>query len=318
MIDIDVSKVTEVVERYICELIKTNSQNCIILGLSGGVDSAVLASLAVHAVGAERVKAYYLKDRDSEKDSERKAHILADWLGIQLEIQDISPAMYKKGVYSPLIMRLTPLARFFNRLFQHNYYLLFRELPHTSTLKADCDELGNNPFKRLVFNLTVRNIANSFNARHIYRREVIQNAAAKKNCLVLGAANRSESMVGWFVKDGIDDLPIQPLLGLYKTQVWQLADHLGLPAEIRHQEPSPDMMKGITDEFAIGIRYKRLDEILDYLERGKKESEILALGVSRKELKLVQDSRRLSAWKRESPHVPPPVDGCVGSPFRIN
>lgn len=136
MIDIDVSKVTEVVERYICELIKTNSQNCINLGLSGGVDSAVLASLAVHAVGAERVKAYYLKDRDSEEDSEVKARILADWLGIQLEIQDISSAMHKKGVYSPLIMRLTPLARFFNRLFQHNYYLLFRELPHTSTLKA--------------------------------------------------------------------------------------------------------------------------------------------------------------------------------------
>lgn len=318
MIDIDANKVTKVLEQYIRELMKVNNHNCVILGLSGGIDSAVLATLAVRAVGAERVKAYHLKDRDSEKDSEIKARILADWLGIELEIQDISPAMHKKGVYSPLIMRLTPLTHFFNRLFQQAYYLLFREVPHTSTLKADCDELGHNPFKRLVFNLTIRHIGNSFNARHIYRREVIEKAAAEQNGLVLGAANRSESMAGWFVKDGIDDLPIQPMLGLYKTQVWQLADHLGLPAEIRHQEPSPDMMKGITDEFAIGIRYDRLDEILDYLERGEKKSEILAHGVSRKELKLVQDNRRFSAWMRESPHVPPPVDGGVSSPFRIN
>jgi len=71
----------------------------------------------------------------------------------------------------------------------------------------------------------------------------------------LGTANRSEYLVGWFVKDGIDDLPFSPLIGLYKTQVRQLSEFLGLPFKIRNRLASPDMVKGITDEFALGISY---------------------------------------------------------------
>ena len=142
MIDIDVKKVIEVVEQYIRELLEKNSLNCVVLGLSGGIDSAVLATLAVRAVGAEHVKAYFLKDRDSEKASETKARSLSDWLGIELQIRDISQSMRNKGVYSPLIMRLTPLARFANRLFQYEYVFLFHEVPHTSTLKQSVMSWG--------------------------------------------------------------------------------------------------------------------------------------------------------------------------------
>lgn len=316
MLDIDVEKVTDDIVKYISGLAKDNDK--IVFGLSGGVDSAVLAVLAVDAVGPHRVKAYYLKDRDSEKESEFKAQLLANWLGIELEVQDISLVMHQEGVYSPLIMRLSTIAKFLNRMIQHSYCFFFNETPHKSTLKEGCGEFGNNPLKRFIFNLTIRHLEKGFNARHIYRRKVLEKVAKESDCLILGAANRSESMVGWFVKDGIDDMPIQPLLGLYKTQVWQLADYLELPSSVRHQEPSPDMMKGITDEFAIGMSYNRLDEILDYLERGLDESEIVSLGVSPKELKNVMEINRLSAWKRESEHISPPLVCVSGSPYRID
>lgn len=317
MLDIDAQKVTEAIEQYITDLLDENKKDCVIMGLSGGIDSAVLVTLAERAVGAQRVKAYYLKDRDSEQDSERKAREMADWLDISLQVQDISSAMDKKGIYTPFIMRLSTLARVFNRLLIRTYFLIFRETPFLSSLKAGSKQLGEHSFKRMVHKVLTIHLENSFTARHIYRRELIEKAATEQNGLILGAGNRSEAMVGWFVKGGIDDLPIQPMQGLYKSQVWQLAEHLGLPANIRQQLPSPDMMKGITDELGIGMRYRRLDEILNYIEQGMAESEILAGGVLSNELKHVQDLQRFSDWKRDSPHVPPPVDGSAGSSFRV-
>ena len=77
----------------------------------------------------------------------------------------------------------------------------------------------------------------------------MERLAKERNLSLIGAANLSECEVGWFVKDGIDDLPVQPMAGLYKTQVRQLAKTLDLPEPVRTQLPSPDMAKGVTDEF---------------------------------------------------------------------
>jgi len=307
---IECPAVCKILEDYIRQLMADGNYQCVLLGLSGGIDSAVLATLAVRAVGPEHVRVYHLYDRDSELESAEKAQLLADWLKIPLQVTDISDTMRANGIYSPFIMRISTVSRFLNRMIQHSYYTLFRETPHKSTLRASCGEFGSNPFKRLVFNLTIRHIEAGFNARHVHRRAIIEKVAHQEGCLVLGAANRSESMVGWFVKDGIDDMPIQPMLGLYKTQVWQLADHLALPPPLRNQLPSPDMMKGITDEFAIGIQYRRLDQILNYLDQGLDDAAILAQGISQAELRHVRDIHRLSAWKRASKHVSPPVDGA--------
>jgi NAD+ synthase len=315
---VDAEKVIESLETYIRNLADNSDGGCVMLGLSGGIDSSILLALIVRAVGKERVQTYFLNDRDSEAESEKKAEFMANWLGVKLHKRNISQEMKKRGVYSPLIMKVSAFSRITNRMIQHSYYAMFHETPHQSTLKQGCGEFGSNPFKKLVFNLTIRHLEAGFNARHRYRREVLEQIAKEKGCVLLGAANRSEGMVGWFVKDGIDDLPIQPMIGLYKTQVWQLADYLKLPDHIRHQKPSPDMMKGITDEFAIGMQYERLDEILDYLEKGMSDEQLTNNGVSKKELKHVQDINRLSAWKRESEHVTPPVDGGVGSSIRID
>jgi NAD+ synthase len=124
-------------------------------------------------------------------------------------------------------------------------------------------------------------------------------------------------MTGWFVKGGIDDVAFQPLIGLYKTQVRQLSPYLGMPAEIQDPLPSPDMIKGIGDEAGIGIRYSRLDVILDALDRGLPDEEIVASGIGIRELSLVREMNRLSSWKRESEHAPPPVEGGLKGGLRI-
>ena len=309
ILEIDAAAVASKIQDYIKQQVVEHGAEGVLIGLSGGIDSAVLGCLASRALGSDKVVAEFLFDRDSEKSSETLAKCLAAYLGIRLEIRDIAPAMRNQGVYSPFIMHFVTWSRTFNRLIQHFYCFMFGENPFASSLRKGSNEFEVHRLKHIVFNLTVRHFVAGFDARHIHRKKISHHRAEADNFLLIGAANRSESLVGWFVKDGIDDLYIQPLLGLYKTQVWQLAEFLKLPQEVRHQTPSPDMMRGITDEFGIGIPYPTLDIIFAGKEHGITGAELEALGPTRKQIELAIELNRISAWKRTTPHAEPPVTG---------
>lgn len=135
---------------------------------------------------------------------------------------------------------------------------------------------------------------------------------------MLGTTNRSEIMVGWFIRNGTDDVPIQPLSGLYKTQVRKLASYLNIPEKIRVCAPSMDMCHGIPDECGIGIAYETLDTILDLLAKGVSESEIMAHDITPQNLALVCELHRLSGWKRANHPLRAPVDGGPSSDLRTS
>lgn len=318
MLEIDAARAATAIEQYISDLCDERNKHCVVMGLSGGIDSAVLITLAVRAVGADRVKAYFLKDRDSESDSEVKARTMADWLGIELQVRDISQVMGQKGVYAPLIMRISRLGAPTKRFLLWLYQVVFRETAHLTTIKGGSGHLGRNPLKRLIYRFCITPLVKSFNIRHIFRRKLIEKEAERYDGIIIGAANRTEEQAGWFVKKGIDDMPLQPMAGLYKTQVWQLSEFLGLPQTIREQLPSPDMVKGVTSEMSIGITYRRLDEILDYIDRGFTEEAILARGITKQELTNTRDIQFYSSWMRDSPHETPPINGLAGSSYRTD
>lgn len=316
LLSIDAPQTVDRICEYLRDIVKQQNSTGVLLGLSGGIDSAVLAAIAVRALGKERVFASFLFDRDSERASLDKARIVADWLGIVLDVQDISPEMTRRKVYSPLIMKLLPYSARFNRLIQHSYRIINRETPFKTTLKVGSNLPLRPWIKWLMFKFSIRHIEQGFYERHVHRREILEERAIRDKLTLIGAANLSEFKVGWFVKDGIDDLPIQPLAGLYKTQIWQLSSWLQLPEVIHSQHPSPDMMLGITDEFGIGYKYRRLDPVLDMIERGKSDDEILKHGVSREELDDIRELMKYSEWKRASHHEQPPVYGGAGGNVR--
>jgi NAD+ synthase len=294
---IDAKREAGNIEKHIRELLKANSAEGIIMGLSGGIDSAVLAALVIRAAGPRQFHAYYLYDRHSSKKLRARAKLMADWLGIELKCRDITPAMQKMKIYSPLIMKIITLSGFINRYINARpNRSLCPESPFISTLRKD--DFSGNKIKRFFYKNTVGSVEAAFNARHIYRRKLLEQQAKEKNWILLGAANRTELMVGWFVKGGIDDLPFSPIIGLYKTQVLQLAKYLDLPLEIQNQAPSPDMAKGITDESALGISYSTLDIILDCIDRGMLDQEIVSKGISKKDIFHVRTMNNLSVWKR--------------------
>ncbi len=312
---IDVERTARRLEQYIKETIESNRADGVLTGLSGGIDSAVLTSLAVGALGSEKVKACFLYDQTSDKNSQQLARLAADWLGVQLRLYDIEPAMRQRKVYSHPVMRIAALSRILNRLMGVLYRLLCGQSPFAASLRAGgCD--SHKDTSRL-YNLGMKHVTASFDARHIYRRQLLEKIAADENLLLPGAANRSERMVGWFVKDGIDDLFFSPLAGLYKTQIRQLAEYLDLPGPILSQVPSPDMLKGVTDEQQIGISYAVLDTILDCMDSGLGDDEIVAAtGATKKQISHVRTINRLSEWKRKSPHHPVPADGGIKGGFR--
>jgi NAD+ synthase len=297
-LNIDEKKVAKTLQSEIKNIVSKSSAKGALIGLSGGIDSCLLTTLAVKAIGKESVHVVYLYDRDSEKDSLKKAKLLASWLGLKLKIKNIAPIMKKRGVYKPFIMRVITFSGFLNRLIEKSYYLLFKETTFKSSLRMGSNTFGKSRIKKFVYNMFLKPIVAGFYERHKYRKEFLVEMAKKEHLILIGAANRSESMVGWFVKGGIDDVKIQPLAGLYKTQVRSLSEFLDLPVEIRKQLPSPDMTKGISDEFGIGMAYARLDVILDLIQRGVSDKEILAKGITKKELDEVRELNRLSGWKR--------------------
>ncbi len=281
----------------------------VVLGLSGGIDSCLLSLLAVEALGKGSVHLTYLYDRYSGEDQHRSALAVSERLGVELREESIEPAMRNQGVYSTFGMRVTSLSGVFNRLLYRAYEGLFGENPFISSLESGCLESEADEPLAHGFRAIIRQPEEGMNARHRYRRRLLEEKARLNGWLPLGAANRSEWYLGWFVKDGIDDLPIQPIKGLYKTQVRQLGRFLQLPDQVIAQSPSPDMVKGIKDEFAIGIPYSKADLALDYLAGGLSKRQVVGAGVNEREIQLVSEMNRLSGWKRGGAETSFPVDG---------
>jgi NAD+ synthase len=317
LLRIDEERSVAAVAEYLHGLCARHSASGVLAGLSGGIDSAVLVGLAARSRGESSVIAMYLYDRDSERRLGSNTRRVADWLGIELETESIEPGRGEGSIYTSWGIRITRLSPFINRFIYRLYHVIAGETPFVSSLRAGEGEVGDRRPRGSVLRIVNQYAEEVFYARHRYRRKVLESKARAQNWLLLGAANRSEWEIGWFVKDGVDDLPYQPLIGLYKTQVRQLGQYLGVPGEIRQQVPSPDMMRGISDEYALEMSYSTIDIGLDYLTGGLSRGVVRAARVTEQELRQVREMKDLSSWKRRRMTEPLSVDGGRSGGLRL-
>ncbi len=124
------------------------------------------------------------------------------------------------------------------------------------------------------------------------------------DALPLGTGNRTELLFGYFTEHGDDAAQIQPLLDVYKTQVWQLAEHLGVPEPIVAKDPSAGLEPGQTDEGDFGLSYATADLVLAHLEAGFDDDAVRALGVAQAQIDAVRQRVRASHRKRLGTLVP--------------
>ena len=261
--DIDCEKVANRIENFIRDKMNEFQREGVILGMSGGIDSSITATLAVRALGPEKVLALILPERDSSPESKSDALKEVNRLGIQYREVKLGPILSKIGLYKliPLKFLGTKKIKEFVVKRQHD---------------KQAETLGEMPFRAVLLGTRdlgkQKKVIDAGNAyarvKHRMRLLILYYYADLENRLVLGTTNKSESMTGFVVKWGDNVADIEPILPLYKTQVWQLAEYLELPQEIIDRAPTPDLMPGIVDETALGIDYKTLDKILWSIERG--------------------------------------------------
>jgi NAD+ synthetase len=127
--------------------------------------------------------------------------------------------------------------------------------------------------------------------------------SARYHAIPLGTGNKTERLLGYFTWHADDAPPINPLGDLFKTQVWALARHLGVPAEIVEKPPTADLVVGQTDEGDLGVSYAAADLILHWLLHGYSVDDLAARGFPRAEVELVRQRLERTHWKRRLPTV---------------
>ena len=233
----------------------------LVVAISGGIDSSCCAALAVRALGPDRVFALILPERDSSSDSAARAGILAGHLGIRAVTKDIAPALEAIGCYAErdaAVRRALPAYgddwRFKIAIDggvegRINVFKLIAESPDGKV--HEC-MLGLSDYLQIV-------AATNFKQR--IRKTLEYYHADRLNYAVVGTPNHLEYDQGFFVKNGDGSADIKPIAHLYKTQVYAMARHLGLPERVCDVVPTTDtysLAQG-QDEFYFALPYRQMD-----------------------------------------------------------
>jgi len=227
------------------ELVRRRGVENAVVGVSGGVDSAVVAYLCARALGPAHVLSVRMPYKTSSIESLEHGALVAEATGIEDRVIDISDAV--------------------------DGYL--RHEPDA------CAQRRGNVMART-------------------RMIALFDQSAKINGLPIGTGNKTERMFGYFTWHGDDSPPINPIGDLFKTQVWALARHLGVPAPIIDKPATADLIRGQTDEEDLGITYALADKILNRLLMGYTVADIIAAGYESKDVELVKRRVDSTHWKR--------------------
>ena len=266
------------------------SRRGFVIAMSGGIDSSVCAALAVRAVGPQRVYGLLLPERDSSDSSTSRGKLLAGHLGIAFEVHDIAPALQAVGCYhwrDEAIRRVFPdyrddwkskIAISGGSEGRLNHFLLVVETPAGETLRK---RLGLREYLQIV-------AATNFKQR--IRKTVEYFHADRLNYAVVGTPNRLEYDQGFFVKNGDGSADVKPIAHLYKTQVYALARHMGLPVEICNAVPTTDtysLSQG-QDEFYFTLPHQQMDLALWAYNHGLPAAELArAVGINEQHARFV-------------------------------
>ena len=263
-----------------------------VLGLSGGLDSSLMASLAVHSLGKDQVKLYYLPERDSKPFHRRHAILLAKQLKTELKIIKITPALRSLHVYRLLPLSFFPGQKLKSRAvaFGKKHLLPKRDGELLSTRLA---ATGSSWIAR----------ANAYiSAKHRIRSITLYKEAERFRGLVIGAANKTEWMTGTFTQWGCDHCAdLMPLLHLYRSQLIPLAKQMGLPGEIIHKKADPDILPGLDDKGDLLGSFKEADLILWGLENQIPLND-LEERYGKEKVNYIQTLIDNSAYFRETPY----------------
>jgi NAD+ synthase len=255
----EVEKITKQLRSFLTNRLKRRG---LIVALSGGIDSSVTTALSVKALGSDRVLALLMPERHSSDDTLDLSTIVADHFGVEKIHEDISGILESVGFYhryDEAVRMIIPgygdgwkskiVTPNVTETKGFNLFSIVAQSPDNTIIK-----------KRLPLKAYLEIVA-ATNFKQRTRKMLEYYHADRLNFAVTGTPNRLEYDQGFFVKLGDGAADVKPIAHLYKTQVYQLAEYLGVPEKIRERPPTTDtysLSQG-QDEFYFSLSYDKMD-----------------------------------------------------------
>jgi NAD+ synthase len=264
-----------------------------VIGISGGIDSSVCLALAVKALGSDRVIGIMLPEKDSSTESRELALKLASQLGTQTIEENISAALEGIGCYRRRDEAVTAIFPEYAPALHTmkigiNPESINNSLPPVFSISI-IDKVGTVKTKRLPPKEYLQIVAAS-NFKQRMRMSMLYYHAERNYYAVVGTPNKHEHEQGFFVKYGDGGADVMPIVNLYKTQVYQLADYLQIPKEIIERTPTSDTYSAeqTQEEFFFQLPFRDLDLIWYGYENGYNPAEVgQVMGRTEDEIKVI-------------------------------
>ncbi|HEX2936194.1 MAG TPA: NAD(+) synthase [Bacteroidales bacterium] len=288
--------VDNIAKKLNSDIINSLRRKGAVIGISGGIDSAVSMALAVKALGPQNVLGIMLPEKDSSPESATLAQKLADQFGVKTLTEDITGALEGFGCYR---RRDEAVARVFPEYNPKSYKMkigvkqssLNQHLPPVFFVTI-VDSQGNEKTKMLPMAEYLQIVASS-NFKQRSRMAMLYHHAERLHYAVIGTPNKHEVAQGFFVKYGDSGADVMPIAHLYKTQVYQLADQLGIPKEIIERTPTTDTYPAAQtqEEFFYQLPFREMDLVWYGYENNYDAVEVSqVLGKTKEEIEAVYNN----------------------------
>jgi NAD+ synthase len=312
VLDIDAGKAAEQIEAWIRKtVLRDLRRSGAVIGLSGGIDSSVTAALCARALGKDRVFGVLMPEGESSDDSARLAVMLADSLGIKTTVENIGNTLAALECYArrdEAIRKTIPEygAGWKSKIVlpsiaNGSYYALYSVVAQ--------DPEGNIRRVRLTPEAYCEIVA-ATNFKQRVRKTIEYYHADRLWYAVAGTPNRLEYAQGFFVKNGDGSADFKPIAHLYKTQVYALGKHLGVPEDILRRPPTTDTysLEQSQEEFYFNLPLREMDLCMYAWNHGIPASEVAAsVGMTPEQVKrafaMIESKLRSTRYL----HLPPQV-----------
>ncbi len=307
---IDAAEVASRIEQAIRDqVLGTLRRRGAIVAVSGGVDSSVVAGLCARALGADRVLALFMPERDSSPESLALGRLVASTFGIPAIVEDLSDALEAAGCYRRQAEAIRTVFPEYGPGYRSKISLpsiLAGDRLNVSELTIESPS-GERKTSRLPLRAYLQLVA-ATNYKQRLRKVTEYYHADRLNYAVAGTPNRLEYDQGFFVKQGDGAADFKPIAHLYKTEVYQLAEYLGIPEEVRRRTPTTDTysLPQTQEEFYFALSYDKMDLCLYGRNSGMPAEEVAeATGLTPEQVQRVyrdiDQKRRATRYLHERP-----------------
>ncbi|UCD94918.1 MAG: NAD(+) synthase [Candidatus Zixiibacteriota bacterium] len=301
---IDAQETSEQLGKMILTQIRgTLKKGGAVVGISGGIDSSVVAALCVEALGPSRVVGVMMPEKESAGESKDLAVVLAEKFGFETVVEEISGGLEGLGCYRRRNEAVRAVFPDFDESrdkckITMPSNILEKDTFNIFTLTVEKAD-GRIESKRMPPSAYLQIVAAS-NYKQRMRMAILYYHAEKRNWAVVGTGNKDEHMQGFFVKYGDGGTDLKPIAHLYKTQIYQLAVHLGIPEEIIGRIPTTDTYSAevTQEEFFFGMDFYNMDMLWYAMEHNvppEEAAEVLNLTVEQVERGYTHIKRKIKA-----------------------